>query len=218
MKICSQFWNWFILSLPACSNSFYGLVQSRVRFLYNFQEIELKTFYQTMRICFLTILVLYIFSQTQAQTRRWALGFKLGEPTGLNIRKYGDRNALDLTLGTYGGLFAQSRPYRKGYYQTTGLMFNGTYLWYAAFFNGHLTTYAGLGAQVNSRRYYEERQGVVNVYDRSISIGPSGTAGLEYFSRAKSSSFFMEVGGYAEFIPDFMYISPQISVGARTNF
>jgi hypothetical protein len=171
-----------------------------------------------MRICLPALLLLLTVSGSFAQTRRWAIGFKLGEPTGLNFRKYGDRNALDMTLGSYGGLLAQQKEYRKGWYRTTGLMLNGTYLWYAAFFNGHLTTYAGVGVQVNSRKYYEERLGTVNVHARSVSLGPSGTAGLEIFSRAKASSFFMEAGGYAELVPDFLYMSPQISVGARTNF
>jgi hypothetical protein len=171
-----------------------------------------------MRICMLSLILLLGGPELLAQTKRWAVGFKLGEPTGLNIRKYGDRNALDMTLGTYGGILAQQRPYRKGEYRGTGLMLNGTYLWYAAFFNGHLTTYVGVGAQVNSRKYYEERFGTVNVYSRSISVGPSGTAGFEIFSRAKASSFFLELGGYAELVPDFFYVSPQISVGARTNF
>lgn len=157
-------------------------------------------------------------SLVQAQTKRWAFGLKLGEPIGLHLRKYGERNALDLTLGTYGGFFAQSRPYRKGYYQTTGLMFNGTYLWYVPFFNERMSAYAGFGAQVNSRRYFEDQFGTVTVFDRSISLGPSGTAGIEYFARRKSTSYFLEGGGYAEFVPDFMYVSPQLSFGIRTNF
>jgi hypothetical protein len=152
-----------------------------------------------------------------AQTRSWAIGFKIGEPSGLNIRKYGDHNALDITLGTYGGVLAQNKAYRKGNYRTAGFMLNSTYLWYVHWLRERMIAYAGVGGQVNSRNYYPGKSGG-GVYLRSVSLGPSATAGLEYLSRAKARSFFLEGGGYVELLPGFLYTSPQVSFGVRFNF
>lgn len=172
---------------------------------------------KNISICMLAVCLVCLAGVGKAQTRSWAIGFKIGEPTGLDFRKYGDRNALDITLGTYGGILAQNAAYRKGSYRTTGLMLNGTYLWYTHFFRDRMTAYAGVGGQVNSRRYFPDLPGNIS-FSRSVSLGPSGTVGLEYFSRAKSKSYFLEGGGYVELVPDIGYASPQISFGVRYNF
>ncbi|GAB2789018.1 hypothetical protein GCM10027275_37440 [Rhabdobacter roseus] len=171
-----------------------------------------------MKKCIVIVsLLLFVGSSlAQAQIQSWAAGFKLGEPTGVNLRKYGDRNALDITVGTYGMLLGNYRDYRSGNYRTMGLMLNGSYLWYAPLFRERMSAYAGVGLQVNSRRYYPNR--FDNLHVKNISLGPSGTVGLEYFSPYKSTSFFLEGGAYVEFLPGFFFTSPQLSIGIRTNF
>lgn len=171
-----------------------------------------------MRIYILAILLTLAPFCTQAQTQRWALGFKVGEPTGLNIRKYGDKNALDISAGTYGGLLSQNRPYRKGEYRSMGYMLNISYLWYASILSNRMIAYAGAGGQINSRKYFPDQLSSVGGNTRNISFGPAASAGLEYFSRVKSSSFFLEGGGYVELLPGFLFGSPQLSLGVRTNF
>lgn len=154
-----------------------------------------------------------------AQVQRWAVGFEVGEPNAVSIRKYGDRNALDVSIGTYIGLFKSKDNYKVSNDDLggVGVMFNATYLWYVPFLNDRIIAYAGPGIQVNSRRYYPNRD-VKSVYTTNISTGPSGTVGIEFFFGEKPASLFVEGGGYAELIPKLFYFNPNLSVGLRHNF
>jgi len=154
-----------------------------------------------------------------AQVQRWAVGFEAGEPNAVSIRKYGDRNALDVSIGTYIGLFKSKDNYKVSNDDLggVGVMFNATYLWYVPFLNYRMIAYAGPGIQVNSRRYYPNRD-VKSVYTTNISTGPSGTVGIEFFFGKKPASIFVEGGGYAELIPKLFYFNPTLSLGLRHNF
>lgn len=162
---------------------------------------------------------LFLVVTAQAQPETWAVGFEVGEPIAVSVRKYGERNALDVSIGTYIGLFKSKDNYKVSNDDLGGLgvMFNATYLWYVPFFNERMTVYAGPGVQVNSRRYYPDWN-VKMVYTTNISTGPSGTVGLEFFFAQKPTSFFIEGGGYAELIPKFFYFNPNLSIGLRHNF
>ncbi|WP_221390922.1 hypothetical protein [Dyadobacter sp. NIV53] len=153
-----------------------------------------------------------------AQTQKWAIGFKVGEPNAVSIRKYGDRNGFDLSFGTYTGLFKSKTTYKSSNDKLggVGVMFNGTYLWYVPFFNERMMAYAGLGAQLNSRRYYPDRSS--DIHTNNISLGPSATAGLEFFFAQKPASLFIEGGGYLELLPKIFYFNPNLSIGLRHNF
>jgi len=165
-------------------------------------------------------LVLFFFAfETQAQTQKWAIGFEVGEPVALSLRKYGDRNALDVSIGTYTGLFKSRDTYKNSNDKLggVGVAFNATYLWYAPLFNERMIAYIGPGVQINSRRYFPDRN-VKSVYTSNISTGPSLTGGLEFFFSSKPTSFFVEGGGYIELIPKIFYFNPNLSVGLRHNF
>lgn len=164
------------------------------------------------------ILLLSVFS-VKAQTQTWAIGFKLGEPTGISLRKYGDRNGLDISIGTYTGFLKGKKTYKtsKDDLGSIGVAFNGTYFWYVPMMNDKMIAYGGPGVQVNSRRYYPDKN-VKSVHTTNISTGPSATVGLEFFSGSKPSSFFIEGGGYIELIPKIFYFNPMLSVGVRHNF
>ncbi|WP_025761750.1 hypothetical protein [Dyadobacter tibetensis] len=153
----------------------------------------------------------------QAQTQKWAVGFEIGEPNAISLRKYGDQNALDVSLGTYTGLLKKGKDYRKGEYASIGLMLNATYLWYVPMMNQRMTAYGGVGAQLNSRRYYPEPSNK-KIYEKTISTGPSGTVGVEFFFANQPTSFFIEGGGYLEILPKLTYFNPNLSVGLRHNF
>jgi hypothetical protein len=154
-----------------------------------------------------------------AQAQKWALGFEVGEPIAVSVRKYGDRNALDVSVGTYIGLFKGKDNYKVSNDDLggVGIMVNATYLWYAPLFNERMTVYAGPGVQVNSRRYYPNRD-VKSVHTTNVSTGPSATAGMEFFFASRPASFFVEGGGYLEFIPKIFYFNPNLSIGLRHNF
>lgn len=157
---------------------------------------------------------------TNAQTNNWAVGFRIGEPSGVNIRKYfGEKHAFDLNFGTYGGIYGTRRSYRKGVYKNVGFSVQGHYLWHGSFGKSEtLHYYFGFGGQLNSRRYYPDQFSYVNAYDKTISVGGSGVAGVEYFLPNKPFSVFLETGGYVEVIPAPFFLGFQSGLGVRLNF
>lgn len=168
---------------------------------------------------FSVLLVSLIFvTIVNAQEKSWAIGMRLGEPAGLNIRKYFAENALDINIGTYGGLWGNYRKYRKGHYESVGVAYNAQYLWHKNLFKSErLKSYYGFGAQINSRKYNPESsssaQGVP-----VLSIGAAGTAGLELFLKNSPVSVFVETGAYAEIIPRPLFLHFQSGLGLRYNF
>ena len=167
----------------------------------------------------IAVLLLILSTNTQAQQiKNWAVGFKVGEPTGLNFRKYGTRNALDINVGTYGGLFGSSRNYRDGLLRKLGFSVSANYLWYLPVANEGASLYGGLGGQITSRRYYPNNLEAVNGFVRNVGLGPTAVVGAEFFSRKQPFSLFGEAGMYAEILPALLFFSPQLSVGVRYNF
>jgi hypothetical protein len=172
-----------------------------------------------MKKYFFTTVFFIAVLTANAQTQKWAIGFKLGEPTAVSLRKYGDRNGLDLSVGTYTSILKSKKTYKnaKDDLGAIGLMFNGTYLWYVPMLNERMMAYAGVGVQINSRRHYPDRN-MKSVHTTNISTGPSATAGLEFFFANKPTSFFVEGGGYIELLPKIFYFNPNLSIGLRHNF
>jgi hypothetical protein len=164
----------------------------------------------------LTLIGLFTFTLAQAQYDNFAIGFKVGEPTGLNIRKYFNNiNALDLTVGTYGGIIGNNRSYRSGEYKNVGLSVQVHYLWHTPLFNSEtLHLYYGFGGQVNSRRYYHAS---VNPYEKALSLGGSLLGGFEYFLPDGRLSVFLEGGTYIEVMQRPFFLSPNVSGGIRLN-
>jgi hypothetical protein len=172
-----------------------------------------------MKSFFLLPFFLLSFFIAKAQTKKWAVGFEVGEPTAVSIRKYGDRNALDVSLGTYTGLLKGKKTYKtkNDDLGDIGIMFNATYLWYVPMINDRMIAYGGAGVQVNSRRYFPDKT-KREQYVRNISTGPSVTAGLELFFAQKPTSVFLEGGAYLEMLPKIFYLNPSLSLGIRHNF
>lgn len=170
------------------------------------------------KLLLLSVLLLSV-STAFSQSQDWAVGVEVGEPFGVSVRKYGERNALDISVGSYIGLFKNKQNYKVSNddLAAVGIMFNATYVWYVPFFNERMSAYAGPGVQVNSRRYYPNRD-VKSVHTTNISTGPSATLGLEFFFGQKPTSLFVEGGGYLELIPKIFYFNPTLSLGLRHNF
>ncbi|MGK0139817.1 MAG: hypothetical protein ACI9DJ_003282, partial [Algoriphagus sp.] len=93
----------------------------------------------------ITLCLFTIAFETSAQyDKNIAVGFRVGEPLGINVRKYfqyGDK-AFDVNIGTYGWFYGQHRKYRDGGYhlldnkgnfpssQPVGAMVQGIYSWH----------------------------------------------------------------------------------------
>jgi hypothetical protein len=170
------------------------------------------------KIIFTIIFAVSVVFVSNAQEQKWAVGARLGEPSGLNIRKYFDENAFEINVGTYGGLWGQNRGYRKGHYQTVGLAVNANYLWHNNLFGKENSKYYyGFGAQFNNRKYFptdqKQAQGVA-----TLSIGGDALAGLEFFLKDSPLSIFLEAGLYVEVLPSPIFMHVQSGTGLRFNF
>lgn len=164
------------------------------------------------------VLSLSLFGATnraQAQYNNWAVGFRIGEPAGINVRKYfGEKKAFDLNIGTYGGLYGTNRSYRSGQYRSVGFSVQGHYIKYTPITKSEsIRGYYGYGGQINMRRYYEDLS-----YQRTLSLGVSGIGGVEYFPPNKPYSFFLETGVYVELLQAPFFLNLNSGLGLRYNF
>jgi len=161
---------------------------------------------------------LIVPNRARAQYNNWSVGFRLGEPAGINIRKYfGSNHAFDLNVGTYGGLYGNRRKYRDGLYRSVGLSIQGHYLWHKALTSSEsLRGYYGFGGQANTRRYYANR--LNGQYESALSLGGSGIGGLELFPANKPYSFFLETGLYVELLQAPFFLNVNSGLGIRYNF
>lgn len=170
---------------------------------------------------FLLILGLSLYSAGMAQRRRadvWNVGIKLGEPFALNFRSYvGERRAVDINVGMNGAFIGRQRNYGKdGRFRRPGVAIGATLLNHFGFNEaGSLRGYYGLGGQINSRRSFPER--LSGEYEKKVTLGAVATAGAELIQVGTPYSVFGEVGLYAEAIPVFLFIQPQIAVGVRVK-
>jgi hypothetical protein len=161
----------------------------------------------------LTIIGILCFGLVQAQDNNWAVGFKLGEPSGVNFRKYfNNMHAIDVTIGTYGML---KESYRNDKVRpNVGLSVQAHYLWTTPLFNSEAVhVYYGLGGQINSRSYVRRNEKT----NGAISLGGSAIGGVEYFIPDNRISVFLEAGTYVELVPAPFFFSPNISGGIRFN-
>lgn len=153
-----------------------------------------------------------------AQYNNWSIGARIGEPSGLNVRKYfGDKHAFDLNIGTYGGIYGTKRSYRSGEYKSVGLTIQGHFLWHTALTKSEsIRAYYGFGGQINNRKYYPPR--LNGDYENALSLGGSGIGGLEFFPPGKPYSFFLETGAYVELLQAPFFLSFNTGLGLRYNF
>lgn len=167
------------------------------------------------------IALLGVSQSALAQYNNWAVGFRLGEPSGINIRKYfRDNRAFDLNVGTFGGLYGGNRAYRQGVYKSVGLSIQGHYLWHTRLFGKEsLRGYYGFGGQINRRKYYPDNISTQPVdFITETSLGGSAIGGVEYFPDGKPYSVFLETGLYVEVIPAPLFMGLQSGLGLRYNF
>lgn len=156
-----------------------------------------------------------------AQRRRadvWNVGVKLGEPFAVNFRSYlSERRALDLNVGMNGAFLGRQRNYGKdGRFRRPGIAIGATVLnHFGISSGGNFRGYYGLGGQINSRRSYPER--LNGQYERRVSLGAVATGGAEYIVVGTPYAVFGEVGLYAEAIPVFLFLQPQVGLGVRVK-
>ncbi|MES2797817.1 MAG: hypothetical protein V4683_17750 [Bacteroidota bacterium] len=167
-----------------------------------------------LTICSFLFFTVAVFSQE----KKWAVGARIGEPAGLNIRRYSDQRAFDINIGTYGGIWGNNRAYRKGHYTSVGLAVNANYLWHGNFLKKeYVKYYYGFGGQFNNRKYFPKDQQLAQGVT-TLSIGGDALAGIEFFVPDSPLSIFLEGGVYVEVLPSPLFMHVQNGIGARFNF
>lgn len=168
-----------------------------------------------MKKLFLLILLTVSYLSSKAQEKNWAIGAKIGDPAGLNIRHYlnNDKNAIEVNVGVYGALWGLRGNYKDGSFDGAGLSFSGLYLWHNEM-SSRLKNYYGFGAQFTSRSYIDKN----NTQIPATGLGGLGQVGLEYYLPSSPVSIFLETGAYIELVPAILYFHPQGGIGARLNF
>jgi hypothetical protein len=173
-----------------------------------------------MKKTFLFSVLLLMSIGAFAQNQNFAVGARLGEPAGLNIRKYlrDELRSIEINIGTYGGFWGNHRKYGKeGHYRNVGLSINAIMLWHHDLFGKeNFKSYYGFGGQINNRRSFPDR--LAGNYERVVSLGGVGQAGVEYFVTDQPFSVFAEAGLYAEVLPVPFFLHPQGGLGVRFNF
>lgn len=158
------------------------------------------------------------FAQYQSN---WAVGLRVGEPLGLNIRKYYDEGGktFDVNIGTYGFLYGKRKEYWKGEYKSAGLMIQGIKSWHHSVLNNeNFHVYYGFGGQLNQRNYFpESRIGQRDDSERKISLGPAVATGFEVRLPNNDLGIFIDAGGYLELLPAPFFVNLQVSGGVRLN-
>lgn len=176
----------------------------------------------------LTLLALLIATSLTASAQydyNWALGLRVGEPLGINVRKYfaqGER-AFDVNIGTYGFLYGRQRDYGRGQnegeYKDAGLMIQGIYSWVWSPGAGDLFHFNyGFGGQINNRNHYLDNLiGVREDKVRKLSLGPAAAAGIEVNLPNNDLAVFLDGGAYLEALPTPFFGNWQVSGGVRLN-
>jgi hypothetical protein len=148
-----------------------------------------------MKKYFLTALFVCFISIAFAQDGNWGIGLRLGEPSGITLKRYMGANAWDLTVG--------SPTYGRGGYAAGGLSVMFNYLWHNDFQGADgLQWYYGLGGNLHSRRYlvYDARR--ARVYDTRFALGVDGAIGLEWFIPGAPFSIYGDIVPSIEIIPN----------------
>lgn len=177
------------------------------------------------QLILLVLILVTTFSASAQYDNNWALGLRVGEPLGINVRKYfafGDR-AFDVNIGTYGFLYGRDRTYgrgqNKGEYKNSGLMIQGIYSWIWSPGQGDLLHFSyGVGGQINNRDHYLDKLiGVREDKVKKLSLGPAVVGGIEVNLPNNDLAIFLDGGGYLEALPTPFFGNWQVSGGVRLN-
>ncbi|MBK9760207.1 MAG: hypothetical protein IPO90_09610 [Flavobacteriales bacterium] len=198
-----------------------------------------------MRSLFYTLLLLVLLpASTIAQN--WGIGFRLGDPSGISIKKYNGNKAFELSIGRthffsdnyyshaydrwYDGKHFKYKDHQLLAYRSSipiGIQFH--YLIHKDIAKAvGLQWYYGFGAQLRAQTYrFDYRYKLENendwyvAYDEratNIDLGLDGVIGLEYKMKDAPVSFFLDGTLYMELYDEPFVFWPQAGIGARFRF
>jgi hypothetical protein len=200
-----------------------------------------------MRKLLFLLIVLFGLIPTASNAQNWGLGFRLGDPSGLTLKKYMRTHAVELSVGRT-HLFSRDRYYYDRYdkwyldqrfnYKEHQLLAHrvssaiGVQLHYLVHHDDGLTAgldwYYGFGAQLRMQRFrYDYRYKLEGnndwfvVYDADVvetDLGLDGVLGVEYKFPDAPVAVFLDGTLFMELIDDPFIFRPQFGIGARYMF
>jgi hypothetical protein len=177
------------------------------------------------QLILLTVFITITLTASAQYDNNWAVGLRVGEPLGINVRKYfaqGER-AFDVNIGTYGlfdkGEKSYGRGQNSGRYLNTGLMVQGVYSWLWSPGASDMFHFSyGFGGQINNRDHYLDKLiGVREDKVKKISLGPTAVGGIEVSLPNNDLAVFLDGGAYVETLPSIFFVNWQISGGVRLD-
>jgi len=182
-----------------------------------------------------------------SSAQNWGLGFRLGDPSGLTIKKYAGDKAFELSVGRT-HLFDRNDYYydrydrwyvdqnfnykahellNYGHSRAVGIQFH--YLAHKDVKNAAgLKWYYGAGVQLRLMSYrYNYRYKLENgpdwivVSDQRVTetdFGVDGVIGLEYKIKNAPVSLFVDGTLFMEIVDDPFIFMPQFGIGGRYTF
>ncbi len=194
----------------------------------------------------IVVLLLILFSQPAAG-QSWGLGIRLGDPSGISVKKYNKSHAWEFSLGRT-HLFSNKRYYNDRYYN----WYNGQNFGYKEheFITyrstvpiglqihyliqkplsdaGGLDWYFGFGGQLRTQRIeYDYRYKLENGPDwvyvnnevvTEMDLGVDGVIGLEYLFPEAPIAIFLDATLFMELVNDPFVFNAQAGVGVRYTF
>jgi hypothetical protein len=207
----------------------------------------LKTLIFSYLFFFITTLTFAQKKSTRSSSSfpyKWGIGVKLGDPSGLSLKRYMGNKALEFIVGrayyydSYYTYYRNHDPrYRDDIYYgpgpypwhgdrvydfSTPLSFQLRYLVHKNINDLQgLRWYYGFGAQVRTISYsYYDYDGFGNYYSNrvtDVAFGGDGILGLEYTFDDLPLSIFADVNLYMEFYRRAFYPEGQGGIGIRYN-
>ena len=179
--------------------------------------------------------------------QNWALGFRLGDPSGLTVKKYNSDRAWEVNIGRT-HLFDRNKYYYDrydrwyadqhfnhqahelvGYSYSRALGLQVHRLFHREVKNATgLRWYFGFGGQLRLQQFrytyrYKVENGpdwivVQDQRDTEVDLGADGVLGLEYTFRNAPLNLFMDGTLCMEIVDDPFWFRGQFGIGARYLF
>jgi hypothetical protein len=199
-----------------------------------------------MKLIKLTIFCLtLICSQSlMAQKSTWGAGLRFGDPTGISIKKYGAKAAVEFNMGRTYNLYYHN--YEKDFYRYDQYDNRGIYVYDKYTVQAPIAVqlhimkqkkikdikgmdwYIGAGPQFRSQRleyFYKEKYGpdkndwrYTSAVHRNIDLGVDGVIGLEYSFADMPLSIAADATIFMEIFDDPFIPWGQMGVALRYNF
>lgn len=194
-----------------------------------------------------TLLLLDALIPGTALAQDWGVGFRLGDPSGVSVKKYWVGHAFEVSLGRT-PIFSRAAYYNDrydhwytdqrfdhhahefiGYRASPALSLQMHYLMQKPIKNAaNLDWYYGFGGQLRSQRYYYDHrykpgngsEWVVVQYERvtELDLGVDGVIGLEYTFKNAPVCLFTDATLFMEVIDNPFVFQGQFGLGARFLF